>query len=210
LEHFQGQYIRSQTDDSGASFRIMKVRRAFALGLRGLLARDEWDITWDWARKECAGGISNFIIVGQTGIGGHHFLHIFFLSSADITHQGRLSLYYFPARSLALGLTTFFQDAPDYVWLFDKSGVRLLASKMPWVEIRGLLEDHTAWALVDSNRVVHDPAPVLFSHGSPFFIVEAVSPRDSRWGLVKYHGNTRYFYANPFSLNEILQRVYIR
>jgi hypothetical protein len=186
----------------------MKVHRAFALGLRGLLVRDDWDITWDWARKECAGGISNFIIVGQTGIGVHHFLHIFCpLLTSRIRED---SLYYFLARSLALGLTTFFQDAPDYVWLFDKSGVRPLASKMPWVEIRGLSEDHTAWALVDSNRIVHDPALVLFSHGSPFFIVEAVSPRDSRWGLVKYHGNTRYFYANPFSLNEILQRVYIR
>jgi hypothetical protein len=91
LEHFQGQYVSSQTDDSGASFRIMKVHRAFNLGLGGLLVREEWDITWDWAGKECAGGISNFIIVGQTGIGVHHFLHVFLLLSADIAHQGRHS-----------------------------------------------------------------------------------------------------------------------
>lgn len=80
LEHFQGQYVRSETDDSGASFRIMKVHGAFNLRLNGLLVRDEWDITWDWAQKECVSGINNFIIVGQTGIGVHHF-HVFLLLS---------------------------------------------------------------------------------------------------------------------------------
>jgi hypothetical protein len=110
---------------------------------------------------------------------------------------------------LALGLTTFFQDAPDHVWLFDKSGVRSLSSEMLWVEIRGLSEDHTAWALVDSNKAVEDPAPVLYSLESPFFIVEAASPRKHRRTWVKYHGNTRFFYTNPFSLEEILRGAYI-
>jgi hypothetical protein len=83
LEHFQGQYVQSQTGGNGA-FRIMKVHRAFNLGLRGLLVRDEWDITWDWAGKEYVGGISNFIIVGQTGIGVHYFLHVFLLLSLTL------------------------------------------------------------------------------------------------------------------------------
>ncbi|KAF8224751.1 hypothetical protein L208DRAFT_1380972 [Tricholoma matsutake] len=187
LKNFLDQYVEHQLDNSGASFRMMKTHPAFQLRLKGLLVRDEWDITWDYAVKARAGGFSNFIIVGQTGIGK------------------TLSLYYFLARCLALGLTTFFQDALDYVWLFDKSGVHSLDSKMTWVEIRDLSEDSTAWALVDSNSFVKDPAPVLFGHESPFFIVEAASPRKHRWAWVKYHGSTRYFYANPFSLEEILQ-----
>jgi len=93
LKNFLHQYVEHQPDNSGASFRIMKTHRAFNLGLKGLLVRDEWDITWDFAVKARAGGFSNFIIVGQTGIGVHHFLHIFFLPSGDITHQGRLSLF---------------------------------------------------------------------------------------------------------------------
>ena len=71
---------------------MTKTHQAFKLRLKGLLVRDEWDITWDCAVKPCAGCFSNFIIVGQTGIGLHHFLHIFFLPSTDIIHQGRLSL----------------------------------------------------------------------------------------------------------------------
>ena len=95
LKNFQDQYIEHQPDNSGVSFRMRKAHRAFNLALlKGLLVRDEWDIiTWDCAEKAPAGGFSNFIIVGQTGIGVHHFLHIFFLPSADITHQGRLSLF---------------------------------------------------------------------------------------------------------------------
>jgi hypothetical protein len=98
-----------------------------------------WDIMWDCVVKAYSGAFSNFIIIGQTGIGVHHFLHIFFLPSADITHQGRLSLYYFLAKCLALSLTTFFQDALDYVLFFDKSGVRPIDANILWVEIQGLL-----------------------------------------------------------------------
>ena len=37
--------------------------------------------------------VRKFIIVGQMGIGMHHFLHIFCLPSADTTHQGRPFLF---------------------------------------------------------------------------------------------------------------------
>ena len=74
LEHFLGQFVEHQLDNSGASFRIMKTHRAFNLGLKGILVRDEWDIMWDRAVKAHARSFNNFIIVGQTGIGVHHFL----------------------------------------------------------------------------------------------------------------------------------------
>ena len=93
LKHFQDQYIERQTNDNGAQFRIMKVHEAFNLDLKGLLVLDEWDITWERAENECDEGISNFIIVGQTGIGVHRFPHVFLLLSADIVHLGRLSLF---------------------------------------------------------------------------------------------------------------------
>ena len=93
LKNFQDQYIVHQPDNNGVSFRMMTNHRAFNLNLKGLLVRDEWDITLDWAEKACDEHFGNFIIVGQTGIGVHHFLHIFFLPSADITHQGRLFLF---------------------------------------------------------------------------------------------------------------------
>ena len=155
----------------------------------------------------CNERVRNFIIVGQTGIGVHHFLHIFFLPSADITHQGR----FFP-------FTTFLQcvwpsvsqrHASDYVWLFDESGVRPFASKIPWDGIQDLSKNHTAWALVDSNLGVQNPAPLLFEFDSPFFIVGACSPHRHRWAWVKYHGKTQFFYTNPFSLEEILRGAYI-
>jgi hypothetical protein len=92
FDHFQDQYI-SHLDKNGVRFRTMKNHLAFNLRLKGLLVRDEWDVTWDRAENACDNlkGIRNFIIVGQTGIGVHHFLHIFFLPSADCTYQGRLS-----------------------------------------------------------------------------------------------------------------------
>ena len=93
MKNFLDQYVTHRNDSGGASFRVMKTHRAFKLSLDGLLVRDEWDTAWDRAEKAYAGGYHNFIIVGQTGIGVHHFLHILFLPSAYITHQGRLSLF---------------------------------------------------------------------------------------------------------------------
>ena len=93
LKNFEDQYIVHQPDKNGGSFRIMKNHPAFDLNLKGLLVRDEWDITWDRAEKARVERFSNFIIVGQPGIGVHHFVHISFLPSADSTHQGRLFLF---------------------------------------------------------------------------------------------------------------------
>ena len=32
---------------------MMEVHQTFDLGLKGVLVRDEWDITWKQAEKEC-------------------------------------------------------------------------------------------------------------------------------------------------------------
>jgi len=78
LKHFQDQYIVHQLDKNGVSFRTMKNHRALNLSVKGLLVRDEWNVTWDWAENACNKGVRNFIIVGPPGIGVHHFLHISF------------------------------------------------------------------------------------------------------------------------------------
>jgi len=75
--------------------------------------------------------------------------------------------------------------------------------------IQDLSTDHTAWALVDSNMTVQNPAPLLFELDAPFFIVEASPLRRDRWAWAKYHGKTQFFYTNPFSLEEILRGAYI-
>ena len=104
---------------------------------------------------------------------------------------------------MAQRLPTFFQTSPDYVWLFDGNGVRCIDSRINWVNISGITRTDSHWALVDSNRGVADPAAVLYSHRSPFFIVQAASPRETQFGWTKYHGPLRRFYTKPFSLEEI-------
>lgn len=117
-----------------------------------------------------------------------------------------LSLYYLLSIRVASGLPTLFQDNPDEVWYFDANGVHCLSSNMHWTNIQGITRARVHWALVDSNRLVNDPAPLIFHKGSPpFFIVEAASPRDNRWAWSKYHGKTHCFYTQPFSLSEIFQ-----
>ena len=120
------------------------------MSVNGLL---EWDVTWDWAQKECEIGINNFIIIYQTGISVHHFLHVFLLSPLTLRiREDSLSLL---LSCTALGLTTFIQDDPDCVWLFNENRVRHLDSNLPWMEIRDLrLEEFPAWTLVDSNLAV--------------------------------------------------------
>ena len=42
------------------SFRMMEVHQTFDLGLKGVLVRDEWDITWKQAEKECDERMNEF------------------------------------------------------------------------------------------------------------------------------------------------------
>ena len=56
LKHFEDPYVERPSFEKVthcATFRIMEVHQAFDLGLKGVLVRDEWDITWKQAEKEC-------------------------------------------------------------------------------------------------------------------------------------------------------------
>ena len=168
-------------------FKQWRIPQVFNLSLKGLLIRDEWNVTWDCAENACNQGVRNFIIVGWSD--GHRYAPFssYFLSALRWYYASgkTLSFYYILAMRLALGLTTFFQHTSDYVLLFDKSGVYHLASNLPWDAIQDLPTDHIAWVLVDSNMSVQNPAGLLFELSSPLFIMEASSPRRYRWGWVK-------------------------
>lgn len=122
-----------------------------------------------------------------------------------------LSLYYFLARRVALGLATFFQTEPDIVWFFHEEGVSLIDPGMYWRDVDGVDGcSNTTWALVDSNRSMNSPASVLCRRNAPFFIVEAASPRKGRWDWTKDRGYSMVmFYTKVFSLQEMLQGMYI-
>ena len=60
------------------------------------------------------------------------------------------------------------------------------------------------WALFDSTPGIPEPANILMSPSSPFFIVHAASPRSEYHGWHKKR-NPRNFYMKPWSLSELIQ-----
>jgi hypothetical protein len=169
------------------------------------LVRDEWDLSYVRAAEACESGMNNFIIIGHPGVGANH-ISVFSLGKLTAHVEGKtLSLYYILSIRLATSMATFFQKEPDEVWYFDERGIRRIPHNTNWADIPGIDRSQAPWALVDSNFFVTHPAPVLCSNESPFFIVEAASPRERRWTWSKYHGNTLFFYTHPFSLIEMFQ-----
>ncbi|KAF5372044.1 hypothetical protein D9615_008077 [Tricholomella constricta] len=176
MDHFNVEHTETHTiqlDSRDLKFKVMKIHDAFRLDIKGLLIRDEWDLTWDHVEAVSADGVRNLIVIGQTGIGKS------------------LSLYYLLSKRLAQGLPTLFQDEPEVVWFFDKSGVCALESLMDWAAIPGISKKDSHWALVDSNWTVESPA------------------RCKLHLLVKIggagQGRSHHFYSKPFSMEELLE-----
>jgi len=63
--------------------------------------------------------------------------------------------------------------------------------------------DRRIWALVDSSPVLPKPAPI-FQDESPFFVVNAASPRSEYLDWLNKVGPRR-FYMSPWSISEVLQ-----
>jgi len=63
--------------------------------------------------------------------------------------------------------------------------------------------DRRIWALVDSSPILPKPAPI-FQDESPFFVVNAVSPRSEYLDWLNKVGPRR-FYMSPWSISEVLQ-----
>jgi hypothetical protein len=148
------------------------------------------------------GTYSNLIIIGQPGI-GIDFNLSFGRKIYLICHQGiTLSLYYVLSVRIAKSQPTLFQVNEEEVWFFNASGVHRLEPKTDWKDVPTL--DSSCCALVDANYYVQTPAKVISSHGAPFFILQASSPRERNWHWIKYHGPSVSFYTKPFSWEEIL------
>ena len=110
-------------------------------------------------------------------------------------------------RRLALGLPTVLQVEPQYALFFHRGGTSQLST----------LEEHIAywplyfgtdvckrvWALVDSNDSLEKPAPI-FRYGRPFFVVETLSPRPTRFEWTKKVA-WRYFFMKTWTLSEVRQ-----
>ena len=108
-------------------------------------------------------------------------------------------------RRLVFKLPTAWQIREDCVLLFHETGVHEF--KLPKSnEIYGRLPssgDRKVWALVDSNQSLEVPAGV-FTHGPPFFVVEAASPRSPRLHWLR-KVNYEPFYMKRWSFSEVLQ-----
>lgn len=189
----------------------MPIHPAFEVGhIKELLIRKEWEVTLEQVHKEEREGTNNFIVIGHPGIGMCTLLTLVPLvrnSNYSITGK-TLSLFYFLARCVALGLPTFFQDRPNQLWFFDEKGVDHVRYQdvLSWRDLVGSnYVGAPIWALVDSSTI---PDDVLWWGTSPFFVVQAASPRERHWAWTKHHRLTTVFYTKPFSLQELLHGVY--
>lgn len=60
------------------------------------------------------------------------------------------------------------------------------------------------WALVASSTTFVQPAEYIRSEGSPFFVVQATSPRSIRWNSwIKEKAPVELFFMNPFTFPEL-------
>ena len=111
-------------------------------------------------------------------------------------------------RRLALKLPTALQVDKAYALLFHDDGVsEFNLDTHP--SFQSLWFDDPLsriWVLTDSNPHLPEPAPI-FTYASPFFIVDAASPRTEHRGWLSKRGYEE-FYMNTWSMSEIIQ-VYV-
>ncbi|KDQ07448.1 hypothetical protein BOTBODRAFT_48814 [Botryobasidium botryosum FD-172 SS1] len=145
-----------------------------------ILIRDEYKVAFEhissMPRQRC-GGVT---ICGQPGIGKS------------------LCLYYLLIRRLLMGLPVALQAVRETVLLFLESGTYAVHD----ADILNFLPEDT-WALVDSGLSVNQPAPFLSYPSSPYFIIQAASPRPGRMDWQKYK-HAKMFYMRPWDWEEIV------
>ena len=114
-------------------------------------------------------------------------------------------------RRFMLQLPTVFQPGTNNPILFHKNGTyELKKFRNPeWYKALAFPENPSCriWALFDPSPDAPQPAALLTSTSSPFFIVQAASPRSD---YNDWHNKLgpRYFYMKPWSFLELVQ-VYV-
>ena len=111
-------------------------------------------------------------------------------------------------RRLALKLPTALQIHSSYAILFHEGGVFEFKDpeNRPCYRSLALLSKNSSsriWALVDPNPDLLEPFSI-FRYSSPFFVVDAASPRSEHLQWLKKVSHD-YFYMRVWSDSEVLQ-----
>ena len=111
-------------------------------------------------------------------------------------------------RRLALKLPTALQIHSSYAILFHEGGVSEFKDpeNRPCYRSLALLSKNSSsriWALVDPNADLLEPLSTP-KHASPFFVVDAASPRSEHFKWLKKDSHD-YFYMRLWSDSEVLQ-----
>ncbi|KAI0296171.1 hypothetical protein BC826DRAFT_245379 [Russula brevipes] len=145
--------------------------------------RNQYDDACQVLLSLCA-TYSGVVIAGHPGIGKTMFL------------------YYLLALRLHNKQPTFFQYTPDFVILFNSLGVTLLPPNVS----ADTSAPKGSWALVDSNTEVKSVPRIFTGSKCPYFVVVAAFPHRERWQSLRHNRpNTRVWYMEPFTLEELIQ-----
>ena len=111
-------------------------------------------------------------------------------------------------RRLAFKLPTALQVDHSFAILFHEGGVSeftYLNARQRYLTLDPQSNSgrNRIWALVDSSPTFPQPANI-FIRSSPFFIVEAVSPRSDHLEWLKRNHYNK-FHMKPWSASEVLQ-----
>jgi hypothetical protein len=170
-----------------------------------MLVRSEYEAVERAILAANARHIDAFLLTGQPGIGPPPLTS----SSAEPNVQSGKSVFlmWLLMRRLALRLPTALQVMENYAIFFHEGGTSQFSSLDSPIIYGGLRSPNNGperiWALVDSNQSLLQPAPTFRGNG-PFFVVEAVSPREEHfeWAKKVY---SRHFYMKPWTSLEVLQ-----
>jgi hypothetical protein len=193
---------------SGAAHAIVKIPETmpdlWGLDLQRILVQPQYKEIERAALSASAKYVEAFLVSGQPGTGPPPLA----LSSAELDLQTGKSVFlmWLLMRRLALGLPTALQVRADCVMLFHEGGtsqflfperdIRYLGLKFPQIDCSKRI-----WALVDSNQ--HPTEHVgIFCYRKPFFVVEAVSPRQEGldWIIEVYPA---YYDMKPWTSSEV-------
>ncbi|KDQ17692.1 hypothetical protein BOTBODRAFT_53229 [Botryobasidium botryosum FD-172 SS1] len=150
-----------------------------------VLVRDEYRLAMKYLRGRVmvnpAGAVT---IGGQAGIGKSIFI------------------YYALIHRITSGLPVALQYTPESVLLFLKSGTYCIPANTNPANDTIQQLPRGIWALVDSDQLVDEPAPVLRGI-SPFFTIQAASGSTSQTAWHKYKDG-QVWNMRPWSWDEII------
>ena len=178
-----------------------------ALDLPGkkILVRSEYELAEQAILSANENGREAFIVSGNPGIGSPRHPSS---SAAEPNFEAGKTIFlvWILMRRLVLGLPTAIQTYPHFAILFHEGGTSQFSDLESPDVYQGLRFGRSShkriWVLVDSNQYLLQPAPIFRSR-RPFFVIEALSPREKRCEWTKKVARV-YFYMKTWTLREVL------